>query len=167
MSFLLRPGRRNEVCRISKRKYLLRSFRGLASLALLLAAMPVNSASTDYTDVPLSELVQLDIYAPSVLRSHLHEKGEWMLGYEFMTMSMEGSREGTDNLSDQDVLQQFMVTPTRMSMDMHMLHPMYAPSDDLTLMVMLRYLDNSMLHLQQLLRVRYTEGRPVPKRSGF
>ncbi len=88
---------------MSKRKYLLRSTRGLTSLVLMLAAMPASSESTDYTDVPLSELVQLDIYAPSVLRSHLHEKGEWMLGYEFMTMSMEGSREGTDNLSDQDV----------------------------------------------------------------
>ena len=134
---------------MSKREYLLRSIRGMASLALMLAAMPVSSETTDYTDVPLSELVQLDIYAPSVLRSHLHEKGEWMLGYEFMTMTMEGSREGTDNLSDQDVLQQFMVAPTRMSMDMHMLHLMYAPSDDLTVMVMLPYLDNSMLHLTQ------------------
>ena len=131
------------------RKPLLCGLRGLASLVLALAAMPVNSATTDYTDVPLSELVEVDIYAPSVLRSHLHRKGEWMLGYELMTMSMDGSRVGTDSVSDQDVLQQFMVTPTSMSMDMHMLHVMYAPSDDLTLMVMLGYLDKSMQHLTQ------------------
>ncbi len=131
------------------RKHSLGGLRGLVSLILVLAALSVNSETTDYTEVPLSELVELDIYAPSVLRSHLHEKGEWMLGYEFMTMSMEGSREGTDRVSNQDVLQQFMVTPTRMSMDMHMLHLMYAPSDNLTLMVMLRYLDKSMQHLTQ------------------
>ncbi len=131
------------------RQALLCGLRGLASLVLVLAAMPANSTTTDYTDVPLSELVELDIYAPSVLRSHLHRQGEWMLAYEFMTMSMEGSRVGTDNVSDQDVLQQFMVTPTSMSMDMHMLHLMYAPSDDLTLMVMLGYLDKSMQHLTQ------------------
>ena len=134
---------------MTMRKHSLRGHRGLASLVLLLAAMPVNSETTDYTEVPLSELVELDIYAPSVLRSHLHEKGEWMLGYEFMTMSMEGSRDGTNRVSDQDVLQQFMVTPTRMSMDMHMLHLMYAPSNKVTLMVMLPYLDNSMQHLTQ------------------
>ena len=134
---------------MTMRKHSFRGLRDLASLVLVLAAMPVNSETTDYTEVPLSELVELDIYTSSVLRSHLHEKGEWMLGYEFMSMGMEGSRAGTDRVSDQDVLQQFMVTPTRMSMDMHMLHLMYAPSDDLTLMVMLRYLDNSMLHLTQ------------------
>ena len=71
------------------RKHSLRGLRGLVSLALVLAAMPVKSASIDYTDIPLSELVELDIYAPSVLKSHLHEKGEWMVGYEFMTMSMD------------------------------------------------------------------------------
>ncbi len=124
--------------------------RRLAFLVLVLAAMPVDSKITDYTEVPLSELVELDIYAPSVLRSHLHEKGDLMLGYEFMTMSMEGSREGTDRISNQDVLQQFMVTPTRMSMDMHMLHLMYAPSDDVTLIAMLPYLDKSMKHLTRV-----------------
>jgi len=134
---------------MTMRKHSIRGLRGLAFLVLVLAATSANSEFKDYTNVPLSELVELDIYAPSVLRSHLHEKGEWMLGYEFMTMSMEGSREGTDYISDQDVLQQFMVTPTRMSMDMQMLHLMYAPSDDLTLMVMFRYLDNSMQHLTQ------------------
>ena len=134
---------------MTMRKHSLRGLRGLASLVLVFVAMPVNSASTDYTEVPLSELVRLDIYAPSVLRSHLHEKGEWMLGYELMTMSMEGSREGTESVSDQDVLQQFMVTPTHMSMDMHMFHLMYAPSNDLTLIMMLAYLDKSMLHLTQ------------------
>ncbi len=61
---------------MSKRRYLLRSIRGLAYMVFMLAAMPVSSETTDYTDVPLSELVQLDIYAPSVLRSHFHGKGE-------------------------------------------------------------------------------------------
>ncbi len=121
-----------------------RAHRGLASLALLLAAMPVQSETKDYTEVPLSELVELDIYAPSVLRSHLHEKGEWMVGYEYMTMSMEGNLDGTDSVSNQDILQQFMVAPTSMSMDMNMFQLMYAPSDDVTLMAMFCYVDNSM-----------------------
>ena len=72
-----------------------------------------------------------------------------MLGYQFMTMRMEGNRDGTERVSSQDVLQQFMVAPTRMSMDMHLLNVMYAPSTDFTLMMMLGYLDKSMLHLTQ------------------
>ena len=114
-----------------------RAQRGLASLALLLTAMPVQSETKDYTEVSLSELVELDIYAPSVLRSHFHEKGEWMVGYEYMTMSMEGNLDGTDSVSNQDILQQFMVARTSMSMDMHIFHLMYAPSDDVTLMAMI------------------------------
>ena len=69
------------------RKHSLRGLRVPASLVLLLAAMPVQSETIDYTEVPLSKLVELDIYAPSVFKSHLHEKGDWMLGYEFMTMN--------------------------------------------------------------------------------
>ena len=134
---------------MTTRNHSLRGHKGLASLLLLLAVTQANSETIDYTDVPLSELVELDIYAPSVLKSHLHEKGEWMLGYEFMTMSMKGSLDGTDRVSDQDVLQQFMVTPTSMTMDMHMFHVMYAPTDDVTLMAMFSYLDNSMQHLTQ------------------
>ncbi len=39
------------------RKHSLRGLRGPASLVLLLAAMPVQSETIDYTDVPLSKLV--------------------------------------------------------------------------------------------------------------
>ena len=134
---------------MTMRKHSIRCLRGLAFLIFVFAATSANSEFKDYTNVPLSELVELDIYAPSVLRSHLHEKGEWMLSYQFMSMRMEGNRDGTERVSSQDVLQQFMVAPTRMSMNMHMLNVMYAPSTDFTLMMMLGYLDKSMLHLTQ------------------
>ena len=60
---------------MTMRKHSIRGLRGLAFLVLVLAATSANSEFEDYTNVPLSELVKLDIYAPSVLRSHLHEKG--------------------------------------------------------------------------------------------
>ena len=53
---------------MTKRFHSLRGHRGRASLAFLLAVMPVQSETKDYTDVPLSELVELDIYAPSSCR---------------------------------------------------------------------------------------------------
>ena len=70
-----------------------------------------------------------------------------MFAYRYMYMDMDGSRDGTDSISDRDVLRQFPITPTRMTMQMHMLGGMYAPSNDLTLMVMAPYVVKEMDHL--------------------
>ena len=43
-----------------------------------------------------------------------------------------------------------MVTPTAMRMDMQMFHLMYAPTDDLTVMVMASHLRLSMDHLTRM-----------------
>ena len=43
-----------------------------------------------------------------------------MVGYKYMTISMEGNLDGTDSVSNQDILQQFMVAPTSVCMDTHM-----------------------------------------------
>lgn len=88
-----------------------------------------------------------DSHAPiGVMGDHTHQKGEWMLSYRWMRMEMDGNRDGTDGLSTEDVLAQFPVTPLNMTMDMHMLGLMYAPSNRLTLMVMAPFLDLSMNH---------------------
>jgi len=70
-----------------------------------------------------------------------------MLGYQFKFMNMDGNRDGTNSVSDADVLKDFKVTPTQMSMEMHMAMLMYAPSDDLTLMAMLPYKRLGMDHI--------------------
>ncbi|MDP6355583.1 MAG: transporter [Planctomycetota bacterium] len=82
-----------------------------------------------------------------VMGAHIHEAGEWMLSYRYMFMEMDGNRDGNTGLSEQDVFAQgFMVTPTRMTMEMHMLGAMYAFTDDFTLMSMLPYVRISMDH---------------------
>ncbi|GJM22788.1 MAG: hypothetical protein DHS20C15_27030 [Planctomycetota bacterium] len=78
---------------------------------------------------------------------HLHKEGELMLSFRAMRMQMAGMRDGTDNLSRADVFAAgFPVTPTRMTTDMLMLGAMYAPSDDVTLMVMLPHITKVMDH---------------------
>lgn len=71
-----------------------------------------------------------------------------MLSYRYMHMAMDGLRDGTDRLSDQEVLASgkgtYMVAPQEMTMEMHMFGAMYAPSDDWTLMAMLPYVRKSM-----------------------
>lgn len=92
-----------------------------------------------------------DGHAPiGVMGEHTHKQGEWMLSYRYMHMQMEGNRTGTNSVSDAEVLNDYMVTPTDMDMGMHMLGVMYAPSNKLTLMAMLPYVKNSMNHLTRM-----------------
>lgn len=93
-----------------------------------------------------------DGHAPiGVMQDHRHEAGEVMLGYRYMPMMMEGSRDGSTSLTDQEVVDPagygFMVTPTEMTMSMHMFGVMWAPTNRITLMGMLPVLKNSMTHL--------------------
>ncbi len=128
-------------------------------IAVLLAAMRVAWANTpllaqqtqetpeDLTDLTLEELMKIDVLSVNVLGTHTHLAGEWMIGYKFMFMRMQGNRDGTDRRTAGDVLQDFPVTPTEMNMAMHMFEVMYTPWNDLTLMAMFPYLDLSMDHL--------------------
>ena len=90
--------------------------------------------------------MQTDLQEISVLGTHTHLGGEWMIGYKTMPMRMSGNRDGTTRRSVEDVLGQYMVAPTSMRMEMHMVDVMYAPHDTLTLMAMLPYLKFSMDH---------------------
>jgi len=83
-----------------------------------------------------------------VMGAHAHGQGDWMFSYRAMRMDMEGNRDGTDRMSRAAVFNEgFMIAPTRMTMDMHMLGAMYGVSDDLTVMLMLPYLDVEMDHV--------------------
>ena len=70
---------------------------------------------------------------------HTHNKGEFMFTYRYMRMFMNKNRNGTDNVSDNNVLKDFAVTPTKMTTEMHMFSFMYGLTDTATLMVMLPY----------------------------
>jgi hypothetical protein len=98
-----------------------------------------------------------DLAPAGVMGAHTHAAGDWMISYRFMHMDMQGNREGTSGVSDSKVLKKYMVTPTEMTMDMHMFGVMYAPTNQLTLMAMLPYLDKSMDHRNRM-GVKFTTG---------
>ena len=75
------------------------------------------------------------------------QAGKWMVGYQFMFDRMDGNLIGTDNISEAQILKRYFATPTDMTMQMHMLMVMYAPTDKLTLMVILPYIRKDMNHL--------------------
>ncbi len=86
-----------------------------------------------------------DGHAPiGISGDHLHHKGDWMFSYKMMPMSMEGMLLGEESIDDNMVPMNPMNIPQEMTMNMHMLGIMHAPSDNLTLMIMMNYLSNEM-----------------------
>ena len=90
-------------------------------------------------------------HAPiGVMGDHMHKRGEWMFSYRYMSMSMEGNLQGDDSVFPETIVSSGLplrVVPIDMTTDMHMLGAMYAPSDKLTLMLMVNYIEKEMDHL--------------------
>jgi len=81
---------------------------------------------------------------------HTHPAGMWMANYKYMHMVQNGLRNGTTDVPVENATPVgnkpfgFMMAPTSMTMDMHMVMVMYGLTDRLTLMAMPTYLDNRM-----------------------
>ncbi len=96
-----------------------------------------------------------------VMGSHMHNAGDFMFSYRAMRMNMDGNRMGTSRIDPVTIATTepnrfssvagqpptLRVVPTDMTMDMHMLGAMYAPTDWLTLMLMANYLKKEMDHI--------------------
>lgn len=103
-----------------------------------------------------------DSHAPiSVMGDHIHKMGEVMVSYRYMHMAMEDNRKSTSRMSPEEIVTTvpnrfanppmmpptLRIVPTEMTMDMHMLGVMYAPTDRLTLMGMTNYQKKDMTHI--------------------
>ena len=103
-----------------------------------------------------------DGHAPiSVMGEHVHGAGDWMLSYRYMFMDMRGNGDGSGDLSRGEVLGQYLVAPTDMTMEMHMLGAMYAPFDQLTIMAMAPLVKKSMNHQTRMGARFHTDTRGI------
>jgi hypothetical protein len=81
---------------------------------------------------------------------HPHPAGMWMLSYQYMHMDMSGLRDGTSDVATERIgykrnrEYEYMMIPTKMTMDMHMLMAMYGITDAWTVMVMPSYVETKM-----------------------
>lgn len=92
----------------------------LSAVLLIALAIPV-SAKVDHAHHHSGhDHTRTDSHAPiGVMGDRLMRAGETMLSYRYMQMDMDGNRTGTDRV---DVpLPGYMVSPTSMTMGMHML----------------------------------------------
>ena len=81
-----------------------------------------------------------------VMGAHMHNKGEWMLGYSYTQSRTDGLLKGRDAISAKQAVHSYGEAPIRMDMKMHMLELMYGISDDLNIMVMPEYMSMPMVH---------------------
>lgn len=95
-----------------------------------------------------------DGHAPiSVMGDHTHAKGEFMVSYRFMYMNMKDLNRGSRSVRFENALRpigNYMVTSTNMPMTMHMVGVMYAPTDRITINIMVNYSTNEMDHLSSM-----------------
>ena len=88
---------------------------------------------------------KMNQHAPiGVMDDHKHIKGEWMFSYPRMTMTMKIKLQGDQVISTNDISEKYNMASLRMNTTMDMLGAMYAPSDKLTLMLMVNYLEKEM-----------------------
>lgn len=104
---------------------------------------------------------------------HTHPAGMWMVTYKFMHMNMNGLRDGTTNVDRSSVgfmrnkPYNYMMIPTSMTMDMHMLMIMYGVTDRLTLMAMANYQANEMKMVMDMGPGNMIATEPPMRTSGF
>lgn len=131
---------------------------GSAVLASILVAgtLPVRAAESpqastvkpkDLTDMSLENLLESEITPINVLGSHTHLAGEWMVGFRYMYTDMTQNYVGSHKVSPSEVLEEYPMVHTRMTMQMEMVELMYAPLDDLNFMAMVPFEQMTMDHL--------------------
>ena len=112
------------------------------------AVAPREKSDEDLAEMKLEDLLGVEYSLPiGVLGAHTHEAGDWMVGAKYMGMKMQGYLDGSDRVSDAEVLEDFEAIHTEMEMQTVMYQGMYAPTDDLTYMVMLPHSKKWARHL--------------------
>lgn len=112
-----------------------------AALSLFLAVCPALAeaplASSSDEDI-VAQGFRPDAHGPAgTMSDHVHKGGDWMIGMMWMHEDFGGANvRGTAPIDDQTIADAgYASKADTMTMDMAMLHIMYAPSDRLTLML--------------------------------
>ncbi|MDH3887957.1 MAG: transporter [Gammaproteobacteria bacterium] len=121
----------------------------LLLLALCFSTLTANAAD-EHAGHHSSEHNHIGNEPIGVMGAHAHSQGDWMFSYRFMRMDMDGNRDDSDRVSTSKVLKDYMIAPKSMTMDMHMVGAMYGVNDDVTVMLMVPYLDVEMDHVTRM-----------------
>ncbi len=111
---------------------------------------------TELADMSLQELLELHIVDYRAGDMNTFYKGRWTIGYQYAYVKMEGYRTGTNKLSAADILKsnpldpdvgKFIITPTRMVQQLHLISAMYNPTTQVGFLITLPYVFQSTDHV--------------------
>lgn len=86
-----------------------------------------------------------DFHAPiGVMLDHAHDRGQWMVSYRYMNMFMNGNIKNASSIESDAIMQNYIMSPNNMQMQMHMLMLMYGITSKITVMAMANYVVNDM-----------------------
>ena len=122
------------------------------------SGIAARAAAAQGMDMGGTDKGGMSVMPPGVM---VGEAGKWMVGYRYIYDRMDGNLVGSRSISEADVLHQFEMSPTDMTMQMHMGSVMYAPTNRLTVMAMVPYMVKAMDHVDHE-GERFTE-----KTNGF
>jgi hypothetical protein len=121
---------------------------------------PSFTKAQDYpaelADMSLQELLELHIVDYRAGDMNTFHKGRWTIGYQYAYVKMEGYRTGTNKMSAADILKanpldpdvgKFLITPSRMVQQLHLLSAMYNPSTKVGILITLPYVFQSTDHV--------------------
>ena len=123
---------------------------GLSCLLGLGAYFEANADSRGNAskEMPMQAMMRPDMAPPLGVAGGMSPKrAVFTPSLRFMHMRMEGNRNGTNNLSTAEVLDQFSITPKKMDVDVLMASAMYGITNDLSVMAMIPYIWKSMDHV--------------------
>ena len=109
------------------------------ALPLLLCAAPALADTPAAAEDIVALGHRADAHGPSgTMEDHMHKSGDLMFGLSWMHEDYRGTNQrGSAAISDADIVAAGFTSRTKaMTMDMAMLHVMWAPSDRVTLMAM-------------------------------
>jgi hypothetical protein len=130
----------------------------MATVMVSMIALPVGATETDQSLHEGHDMVTHTGHTGAAAYiHHQHERGSWMFEYRYMHMNMDGLLDGTDSVDTQDIsgalpgmppskdpAKDYLMAPTAMTMDMHMLMAMYGMTDRIQIMLMGSWLKNKM-----------------------
>ncbi len=79
-----------------------------------------------------------------IMIGHPHPAKTWMLSYRYMLMGMSGVNQGTQPVDNAIVFQSYLMSPEKMTMNMHMLMLMYGFTNRFSVMAMLNFTHSNM-----------------------
>lgn len=115
----------------------MKALRYLMLLFLFIRSVIASSQTCD--SMAVCDCTTKDLSPSDVMFGHEHGKGKWKISYRYMSMMMEGKLKGSNTVDDNFVFNNYIMSPQRMQMDMHMLMGMYGFTNKFSVMVMMNY----------------------------